>query len=199
MLTNQKGILFAALSALLVTTTVQAGTITYTTALSGAAESPATASAGTGTSTVIYDDVAHTMRVIASFSGLNGNTTSSHIHCCTATPGVSTAGVATQTPTFAGFPLGVTSGSFDNTFDLTLASSWNAAFITANGGTTTSAEAALLAGLDAGKAYFNIHTTAFPGGEIRGFLTATPEPSTAVLLLVPALAFWVRRRRGAQV
>jgi hypothetical protein len=42
--------------------------------------------------------------------------------------------VATTLPTFAGFPLGVTSGTYINTLDLTLASSYNPAFVTANGG-----------------------------------------------------------------
>jgi hypothetical protein len=63
-------------------------------------------------------------------------------------------GVATQVPTFSGFPLGVTSGTYSELFDLTLASSWNPAFITANGGTTAGAEARLTLGLDQGQAYF---------------------------------------------
>jgi CHRD domain len=78
--------------------------------------------------------------------------------------------VATTTPTFAGFPLGVTAGTYHIILDLTLATSWNAAFIAANGGTTAGAEAALAAGLNAGNTYLNIHTNVFPGGEIRGFL-----------------------------
>ena len=68
-----------------------------------------------------------------------------------------------------GFPLGVTAGTYTRTFDMTDPASYNPAFVTANGG-TTGAEAALLAGLQAGQAYLNIHTTMFPGGEIRGFL-----------------------------
>jgi hypothetical protein len=56
---------------------------------------------------------------------------------------------------------------------MTSAASYNPAFVTANGGTTAGAEAALLAGLEAGQAYLNIHTTMFPGGEIRGFLAST--------------------------
>jgi len=36
----------------------------------------------------------------------------------------------------------------------------------------------LLAGLAADQTYLNIHTVPFPGGEIRGFLVAAPEPST---------------------
>ncbi len=76
----------------------------------------------------------------------------------------------TTTPTFAGFPLGVTSGSYNNTLDLTLASSYNPAYITANGGTTATAEAALAAAIASGRAYLNIHSSVFGGGEIRGFL-----------------------------
>ena len=66
----------------------------------------------------------------------------------------------------------------DHTFDLTLTASYNAPFVTANGGTAAGAEAALLAGIAAGKAYFNIHTTVVPGGEIRTFLQAfNPTPT----------------------
>lgn len=40
-----------------------------------------------------------------------------------------------------------------------------------------------VAGLLAGESYLNIHTTQFPGGEIRGFLVAqVPEPGTFGLL-----------------
>ena len=43
------------------------------------------------------------------------------------------------------------------------------------------------------RAYINFHTTQFPGGEIRGFLS-TPEPATMVLVGGGAL-FLLRRRR----
>jgi hypothetical protein len=80
----------------------------------------------------------------------------------------------------------VTSGSYSMLFDMTQASTWNPAFITASGGTTAGAEAALAAGATAGEAYLNIHSTAFPGGEIRGFLVpapvTAPEPGTLLLL-----------------
>ena len=157
-----------------------AAVLHYQTTLTGPNESPANASPGTGTGEVTIDNVAHTMRVQAAFSGLTGTTTASHIHAATALPGTGTAGVATTTPTFTGFPLGVTSGIYDHTFDLTLASSYNPSFVTANGGTTAGAEAALLAAIAADKAYLNIHSTTFGGGEIRGFLLPfDPTPTTA--------------------
>ena len=78
------------------------------------------------------------------FSGLTSGTTASHIHCCVASGLPGNLIVATTTPTFTGFPSGVTSGSYDNTFDLTLASSYNPVFIADEGG-VPQAEAALAA------------------------------------------------------
>jgi len=159
-----------------------ADTLVFGASLSGPAESPPNTSPGIGSTTVTYNTVAHTLRVQITFSGLVAGTTASHIHTPTAVPGVGTAGVATTVPTFPGFPGGVTAGSYDNTLDLTSLTSYNPAFVTANGGTAASAEAALIAGITQGRAYLNIHTTNFPGGEIRGFLGPTPEPATMLLL-----------------
>jgi hypothetical protein len=168
----------------------------YLATLSGAAEAPGNASPGSGNVTITIDSAAQTMHVVASFADLVAGNTASHIHCCVAAPG--TAGVATVTPTFTGFPTGATTGSYDHLFDMTLASSWNAAFITAHGGTTASAFTDFVAGLDAGSAYYNIHSSAFPGGEIRGFLVAAvPEPSTYALMLAGlGLAAGVAKRRA---
>ena len=105
--------------------------------------------------------------------------------------------MATITPTFTGFPGGVTSGSYLHTFLLNDAGTYNPAFITAQG-SLANAEAALVAGLAGGTTYLNIHSSTFPNGEIRGFLVPIPEPST-LLFAGAALASLalLRRRRQA--
>jgi hypothetical protein len=168
----------------------------YFATLSGPAEAPPNESPGTGFARVTVDFDLVTMRVEASFSGLLGTTTASHIHCCTALPDEGTAGVATQTPTFSGFPLGVTAGTYDMTFDMTQASSYNAAFITAQGDIATAFNA-LTDAMSDGHAYFNIHTSEFGSGEIRGFLHQVPEPETYALMLVGlgVIGLAAKRRR----
>jgi len=175
--TRSRALLTAALT-LALSVPAGAAVLHYNGTLTGPNEAPPNASPAIGTVEVTIDNVANTMRVQASFNGLLGTTTACHIHTPTAVALTGTAGVATMTPAFTGFPLGVTNGSMDHTFDLTLTASYNAPFVTANGGTAAGAEAALLAGIAAGKAYFNIHTTVVPGGEIRTFLQAfNPTPT----------------------
>ena len=180
-----------------IATSVQAMPITYIAALDGLSEFPANSSPGTGHASVELDPSAHLLRVMFSFADLLGTTTAAHIHGPTATPGAGNAGVITVTPYFTGLPLGVISGSYDETFDTTLAATFNAVFLAAVGGTAAAAETALAASLADGTAYLNIHTSVFPGGEIRGFLqtAATPEPATLGLLLTGILALVGARRR----
>jgi hypothetical protein len=184
--------------ALLLSTTLGfAVPITFTADLAGPNEVPPTTSPGTGNAVITFDLATHTLEVNAIFSGLVSYTTASHIHCCTLVAGVGNAGVATQVPTFVGFPLGVTSGTYSHTFDTSLTNSWNPAFIIANGGSTATAENTFAAGLLSGTAYFNIHTQMFPGGEIRGSLVATsvPEPATIALFGLGLLGFAASHKR----
>ena len=171
----------------------------YETTLSGPAESPPNTSPGTGVARItIVDDVVDTMRVEVTFSGLLGTSTIGHIHCCTTTPGSGAMPPATQVPTFIGFPTGATSGTYDHTFDLLDSATYNPAFVTANGGTVDGAELAFLSGLDTGRAYMNVHSTAFPGGEIRGFLAPVPEPSTWAMMILgfAGVGFMAYRRKS---
>ncbi len=177
-------------------TSTRADAQIWTAVMNGGAPLSPNGSPGTGLTTVSLSG--SLLTVDMSFTGLIGTTTASHIHCCTSTPFIGTAAVATAVPYFPGFPLGVQSGTYTGIFDLMLASSYNPAFITAHGGTVDAARIALIAGMNSGNAYANIHTTTFPAGEIAGYLvTSTPEPGS-VLLLTPglvALAGVVRRRR----
>ena len=193
-------------AAVLSVASAAAATIPLAAFLSPANEVPPTASTGSGTAILDLDVVAHTLRVQIAFSGLVPTappgapvgTTAAHIHCCLPSPfatGVN-AGVATTTPTFLGFPLGVLAGTYDNTLNLTLASSYNPAFVTLVGG-LANAETSLVNGLLGGLTYLNVHTSAFPGGEIRGFVVQIPEPEAYVLLLagLAIIGISMRKRR----
>ena len=95
----------------------------------------------------------------------------------------------------------MTSGTYSSAvFDLTQPTIYNPAFVTLEGG-LPQAEAALIAGIEAGQSYFNIHTLNNPGGEIRSqlFPAAAPEPTSLALLgsgLLGVVLAWRRKRAG---
>jgi hypothetical protein len=169
--------------------------IEYVATLSGAKEVPPNASPGTGSVTAIFDFAAHTLDLQVTFSGLTSPTIAAHIHAPTPFAFGGTAGVATQVPFFDGFPIGVTSGTYDHMFNTLDPLFYNPTFLAANGGTAAGAEAVLAQALATGRAYFNIHTDNFPSGEIRGFLHVPDTSSTMVCFGAGLIGLEIFRRK----
>jgi hypothetical protein len=164
----------------------------------GIQENPDVLTGASGFGTARFDSVANTPAVDLSFSGLESNANNAHIHCC-ASSALTNAGVAIDFLSISFF-LGVTAGSFSHMFDLGLAATYTAGFVAGSGGTATQARDGLhnsfrgLSGSGLGVACFDIHTTGFPGGEIRGNIALVPEPSSLVLVLLGMSCYVARRR-----
>ena len=190
-------------AALMLAANATAIPIEYAANLSGANEIPRNASPGTGFVTTTFDLATHILDLHVTFSGLTSPTTAAHIHAPTLAPFSGKAGVATQVPFFVNFPIGVTSGTYDQTFNTLDSSFYNPAFLTANGGTPAGAEAVLAQALDQHEAYFNIHTENFPSGEIRGFLRVLSVPDAIPTMLCLGIGLIgleiFRRKFGAQL
>lgn len=122
--------------------------------LTGAQENPAVATTATGQGTAVISADGSTITYIVTYSGLSGTVNAAHIH--TGAAGAN-----------GGVILPLTAGPSPMTGTLT------AANFTASGSVTTFAQA--VAAIKAGTTYFNLHTTANPGGEIRGQITAAGD------------------------
>jgi hypothetical protein len=82
--------------------------------LTGAQEAPPNASPGTGTIVGAYNDVTNTIFYTITFSGLTSATVAGHFHA-PAPPGVNAPVIIP----YAGFPVGVTSGTYSNAHVIT--------------------------------------------------------------------------------
>src|SRR5664279_5315026 len=140
----------------------------YTGHLSGSSVVPPTASTGSGIMLITIDLNLRTLTVAGTYNALAASPTAAHIHCCA--PAGTNSVVAVPFPQFPS----TTAGTYNNTFDMTLASSYTSSFLTNSGGTASGAFNTLVAGMNAGDSYVDIHDTVYPGGEIRGMLTVPP-------------------------
>ena len=137
-----------------------AATFGYIATLKGTNEVPPNASPASGSAFIIYDDVANTLSISGSFSGLVAPLTAGHFHG-PALPGANASVIHgfPALPTPGGLPLGSTSGT------------WSDVWV---GLTATQ-----VGYLTAGKIYVNLHSQAFPGGEIRGQVVPDATPTRA--------------------
>lgn len=134
--------------------------------LSGAQEVPAVATTASGQGTVVVSADGSTITYLVTFSGLSGTVNAAHIH---------TGAVGAN----GGVILPLTAGPSPMSGTLTSAN------FAASGSVTTFAQA--VAAIRAGTTYFNLHTTANPGGELRGQIGVTvPPPAPAPTAAPPA-------------
>ena len=141
------------------TTAPVSNIVTFRTAsMNGANESPVNATTGSGTFTATLDTVTKVFTYALTFTGLSAVVNNGHIHG-PAAPGVNSgATINFNTLPGATFSFGATAGTGTGTVVLSAATAI----------TATMSGDSLRKLLMAGLTYVNIHTTAFPGGEIRG-------------------------------
>src|SRR5262249_18698772 len=156
--------------------------------LTGANEVPPTLSLGTGSFTAFLNQAMDQLTVIVSLQGLSGTTLAGGADVSFGSPGSNGPTILT----LSDFPGGLASGQFTTTL--------TAADFTPDpaDGINTFADAAQA--MLSGNAYFNVHTTQNPNGEIRGQIgpIATPmgSESDIVTNLHKIYAYGIRNTFG---
>ncbi len=151
------------------------GDMMFVANLSADQEVPPRSSTATGFGTFLLNDSETELSFDISFSGLSSGASALHFHNAPfGSNGRVVRGIAIQA--------GVTSGN--------ITGSW----LSTDGMPLTSF---LVDELKAGRIYVNLHTTTFPGGEIRGQLAAVPEPASLGLVAGGMALCGVYRRRRA--
>ena len=151
------------------------GATNFTASLSGLQEVPPNLSRGYGFSSIWLNDTEDSITVDLSFFDLTAGATAAHIHG-PANPGVNAGAVF---PFALGPLVGQTNGVVPQHVFAISPTQVNT--------------------LKSGQYYVNVHTSVYPGGEIRGQYNAIPEPGTLAFLgagLIPLAGTLLRRKRA---
>jgi hypothetical protein len=170
---------FGLLAAVTLLSVPARATMLFDASLTGAQEVPPNASPGTGFGTVLLYPLMTQITVDLNWVGLTAPATAATIH--------GPAAPDTNAPvifTLSSVPAATSGTALEETFAITPAQ---------------------VAYLEAGLFYFNVHTSNFPGGEIRGQILAAVVPEqggTCVLLgvsiaILVAFAHWARSPKTA--
>lgn len=140
--------------------------------LSGEFMDPPNSSYGGGYAIVNIDRDLQTMRIRVRFEDLDAGATAVNIHGLTEVLGEGVAMSATAVPSLPGLPAGLVTGFYDQTFAFNAAATFNPEFLDFD---RKNAPTLLLNGMLGGKSYISISSTAYPDGELRGFLYNDPK------------------------